>query len=38
VCHLDAEMVDRALAHWDLHALDLLFVENVGNLVSLRSR
>jgi len=33
VCHLDAEMVDRALAGWDLAALDFLFVENVGNLV-----
>ena len=33
VCHLDAEMIDRALASWDLAALDFLFVENVGNLV-----
>jgi hydrogenase nickel incorporation protein HypB len=33
VCHLDAEMVDRALAGWDLSQLDLLFIENVGNLV-----
>jgi hydrogenase nickel incorporation protein HypB len=33
VCHLDAQMVDDALAGWDLATLDLLFVENVGNLV-----
>jgi len=33
VCHLDAEMVERALADWRLDELDFLFVENVGNLV-----
>jgi hydrogenase nickel incorporation protein HypB len=33
VCHLDAVMVDRALEGWDLDSLDLLFIENVGNLV-----
>jgi hydrogenase nickel incorporation protein HypB len=33
VCHLDAEMLDRSLADWDLAALDFLFIENVGNLV-----
>jgi len=33
VCHLDAEMIERALADWDLNDLDLLFIENVGNLV-----
>jgi hydrogenase nickel incorporation protein HypB len=32
-CHLDARMVERALADWTLADLDLLFVENVGNLV-----
>jgi hydrogenase nickel incorporation protein HypB len=32
-CHLDARMVERALEGWDLGALDLLFIENVGNLV-----
>jgi hydrogenase nickel incorporation protein HypB len=32
-CHLDAVMVEHALASWDLDALDFLFVENVGNLV-----
>jgi hydrogenase nickel incorporation protein HypB len=33
VCHLDAEMVEKALAGWDLSTLDFLFIENVGNLV-----
>ena len=33
VCHLEAEMVRAALDGWDLAALDLLFIENVGNLV-----
>jgi hydrogenase nickel incorporation protein HypB len=33
VCHLDAEMVERALADWQLDQLDYLFIENVGNLV-----
>src|ERR1700691_313722 len=33
VCHLDAAMVDAALADWDLGGLDFLFIENVGNLV-----
>ncbi len=33
VCHLEAQMVERALDGWDLDALDLLFIENVGNLV-----
>lgn len=33
VCHLEAEMVGRALEGWDLAQLDLLFIENVGNLV-----
>ena len=32
-CHLDAPMVARALGHLDLDALDLVLVENVGNLV-----
>jgi hydrogenase nickel incorporation protein HypB len=32
-CHLDARMVTKALEGWDLAALDLLFIENVGNLV-----
>jgi hydrogenase nickel incorporation protein HypB len=33
VCHLEAEMVENALADWDLSAIDILFIENVGNLV-----
>lgn len=32
-CHLDAPMVAKALNDLDLAALDLLLVENVGNLV-----
>ncbi len=32
-CHLDANMVRSALPSLDLDALDLLLVENVGNLV-----
>jgi hydrogenase nickel incorporation protein HypB len=32
-CHLDAEMVHHALHHEHQHDTDLLFVENVGNLV-----
>jgi hydrogenase nickel incorporation protein HypB len=33
VCHLDAEMVERAVEDWPLADMDFLFVENVGNLV-----
>jgi hydrogenase nickel incorporation protein HypB len=32
-CHLDARMVRRALEGWELASIDLLFIENVGNLV-----
>jgi hydrogenase nickel incorporation protein HypB len=32
-CHLDASMIIKALSDWDLAAIDILFVENVGNLV-----
>ena len=32
-CHLDARMIERHLADWDLEDLDLLLIENVGNLV-----
>ncbi len=32
-CHLDARMVTKAIAEFDLSKLDILFVENVGNLV-----
>src|SRR5260370_4024434 len=33
VCHLEAQMVRDALAGWTLTDLDILFIENVGNLV-----
>ena len=33
LCHLEAEMVQRALEGWDLRDFDVLFIENVGNLV-----
>ncbi len=33
ICHLDAEMVERALADWSLNDIDILFIENVGNMV-----
>lgn len=33
VCHLEAAMVESALEGWNLDELDLLFIENVGNLV-----
>ncbi len=32
-CHLDANQVRNALGHFDLERLQLLFIENVGNLV-----
>jgi hydrogenase nickel incorporation protein HypB len=32
-CHLDARMVERALDGWRLEEIDLLLIENVGNLV-----
>src|SRR5262249_10859354 len=32
VCHLEADMVARAVDGWRLDDLDFLFVENVGNL------
>jgi len=33
VCHLDADMVDRAYDQIESEPLDILFIENVGNLV-----
>ncbi|WP_169978912.1 hydrogenase nickel incorporation protein HypB [Tautonia rosea] len=33
ICHLDADMVARHLDAWNLSSLDVLFIENVGNLV-----
>ncbi len=32
-CHLDAHMVHDALHHLNLDGIDILFIENVGNLV-----
>ncbi len=32
-CHLDAPMIEAVLPHLPLNDLDLLFIENVGNLV-----
>jgi hydrogenase nickel incorporation protein HypB len=32
-CHLDAHMVHQALHRLDLSQIDILFIENVGNLV-----
>jgi hydrogenase nickel incorporation protein HypB len=33
VCHLDGKMIERALEKWSLENIDVLFIENVGNLV-----
>lgn len=33
VCHLEAEMVRNAMVGWDVADLEILFLENVGNLV-----
>lgn len=33
LCHLEAHMVESALSDWDLSQIDILFIENVGNLV-----
>lgn len=32
-CHLDANLVTKALNELDLKSIDLLFIENVGNLI-----
>jgi hydrogenase nickel incorporation protein HypB len=32
-CHLDAHLIHNALDHLDLDRIELLFIENVGNLV-----
>ncbi|PKQ17148.1 MAG: hydrogenase accessory protein HypB [Actinobacteria bacterium HGW-Actinobacteria-7] len=32
-CHLESDMIGRAVAALDLDALDLIIIENVGNLV-----
>jgi hydrogenase nickel incorporation protein HypB len=33
VCHLDARMISKAVSDFHLDGLDVLFIENVGNLV-----
>ena len=33
LCHIDADMVSRALLEYDTENLDLLILENIGNLV-----
>lgn len=32
-CHLDSEMIEKQLSKLDLDSLDLIIIENVGNLV-----
>ncbi|MEM3512608.1 MAG: hydrogenase nickel incorporation protein HypB [Thermoplasmata archaeon] len=32
-CHLDAHYIHHAIDQLDLHSIDVLFIENVGNLV-----
>ena len=32
-CHLEADMIERELRDWALADIDILFIENVGNLV-----
>ena len=32
-CHLDARMIEKHIADWNLEDLDILIIENVGNLV-----
>ncbi|HOK01180.1 MAG TPA: hydrogenase nickel incorporation protein HypB [Spirochaetota bacterium] len=33
ICHLEAAMLERALVNFDLHDIDCLIIENVGNMV-----
>ena len=33
ICHLEAQMIQQAMERLDLDNLDLIFIENVGNLV-----
>lgn len=33
MCHLEARMLEERLQDWDLSGVELLFLENVGNLV-----
>ena len=32
-CHLDADMINQVLPRFDLSTIDILFIENVGNLI-----
>ena len=32
-CHLDAQMIEKHIAGWNLSDVDMLLIENVGNLV-----
>lgn len=32
-CHLDARMIAKTLPEFDLESVDILFIENIGNLV-----
>jgi hydrogenase nickel incorporation protein HypB len=32
-CHLTAEMIEKSLTRFTLEALDILIIENVGNLI-----
>ncbi|MGB1449105.1 MAG: hydrogenase nickel incorporation protein HypB [Flavobacteriaceae bacterium] len=33
ICHLESQMIHQVLDQFDLQSIDLLFIENVGNLV-----
>lgn len=33
MCHLEAHLIERYLEGWNLNDFDVLFIENVGNLV-----
>ena len=33
LCHIDADMVERSLSQFDISDVDLLILENIGNLV-----
>jgi len=33
VCHLDARMIAKSLGEFPVHGFELLFIENVGNLI-----
>ncbi|HHY20455.1 MAG TPA: hydrogenase nickel incorporation protein HypB, partial [Bacilli bacterium] len=32
-CHLDARMIAKTLPEFELESIDILFIENIGNLV-----